>query len=235
VLKLLKNLYGSKDAGRTWLEHLTDGLISMGFVATSSDRCICIKGCNIIILYVDDCTVMSPTKSEPDRLFDSLEQRGYKLTNKVTMEEYLGIMIDHNDDGSFCMSQPFLIKRIINSIPGIAKARSAQNPACSSIILTKDNDGRPRKKSWNYHFVTGMLNCLLNCTQPEMVYTVHQCARFCNNPKRTHEQAVKRPLRYLLSFQPNSQGNNKFSQGILYQPGKNKSIETYVDASFAGE
>ena len=118
----------------------------MQFVATSSDPCIFIKGSNIIILYVDDCIIMLLTKAEADRLFDELEQRGYTLTEEGTIEDYLGIMIDHNDNGSFCISQPFLIERIINSIPGMAEARSAKTPAFSSIILTKYNNGPPRKK-----------------------------------------------------------------------------------------
>ena len=62
VLKLLKNLYGLKGAGLTWDEHLTKGLNDIGFVPTKSDPCIYIKGSNIIIIYVDDCCIMS--KSE---------------------------------------------------------------------------------------------------------------------------------------------------------------------------
>ena len=68
-----------------------------------------------------------------------------------------------------------------------------------------------------------------------MVYAVHKCARFCKNSEHIHEHVFKRILRYLLNFQPNSRGSNKFSQGILYQPDKNKSNETYVDSSFSGE
>ena len=44
VRKLLKNLYGLKDAGRTWFEHLSDGLLCMGFIPTNSDPCIFTKG-----------------------------------------------------------------------------------------------------------------------------------------------------------------------------------------------
>ena len=40
VLKLLKNLYGLKDAGLTWFEHLSKGLTAMGFRPTESDPCI---------------------------------------------------------------------------------------------------------------------------------------------------------------------------------------------------
>ena len=104
VLKLIKNMYGLKDAGRTWFERLTDGLLSMGFVATASDSCIFTKGTNIIILYVDDYIIMSKTKEEVDTLFSELETKGYKLMDEGTMEEYLGIMITHNADGSYRMS-----------------------------------------------------------------------------------------------------------------------------------
>ena len=49
VLKLVQNLYGLKDAGATWFEHLTQGLEAMNFKAISSDPCIFINGINIII------------------------------------------------------------------------------------------------------------------------------------------------------------------------------------------
>ena len=62
-----------------------------------------------------------------------------------------------------------------------------------------------------------------------MSFAVHQCARFCNDPKRSHEQAVKRILRYLLHTKRIGE------QGIVFKPDRNKSIDTYVDASFAGE
>ena len=62
VLKLLKNLYGLKDAGLTWYEHLTNGWKELGFVPTQSDQCIFVNGHNIIIIYVDDCCIISPSE-----------------------------------------------------------------------------------------------------------------------------------------------------------------------------
>ena len=59
VLKILKNRYSLKDAGRTWFEYLIDGLLSMGFVATDSKPCIFTKGTDKIFLYVDDCIILS--------------------------------------------------------------------------------------------------------------------------------------------------------------------------------
>jgi len=41
VLKLKKNLYGAKDAGRIWYEHLSKLLIQKhGFMQSSIDECV---------------------------------------------------------------------------------------------------------------------------------------------------------------------------------------------------
>ena len=228
VLKLLKNLYGLRDAGLTWFQHLTEGLTSMGFTATSSDPCIFTRGSDIIILYVDDCVIISRTKKQTEAIYKQLEDRKFKVTDEGTMEEYLGIQIDSKKDGTFRMSQPFLIERIINFIPGMVEANSVKTPACSSVILSKDPDGEDRKESWNYRAIVGMLNYLVNCTHPELSFAVHQCARFCNDPKRSHEQAIKRVIRYLRGTLPDKRGNNRAPQGILFRPDKNRSIDTYV-------
>ena len=80
-----------------------------------------------------------------------------------------------------------------------------------------------------------MLLYLAGSTRPDISYAVHQCARFCIDPKRSHVQAVKKILRYLLSTRRGDHKNAGINQGIIYRPDKTKSIDTYVDASFAGE
>eukprot|EP00957_Ditylum_brightwellii_P041633 3153368-Ditylum_brightwellii.AAC.1 len=43
VLKLRKSLYGLKDAGRTWWEHLLEGLEKIGFKQCNAKQCVWIK------------------------------------------------------------------------------------------------------------------------------------------------------------------------------------------------
>ena len=69
ILRLICNLYGLKEAGRTWYEHLTEGLDTMGFIPTESDSCILINGTGIIVLYVDDCVIISQTKADADKIY----------------------------------------------------------------------------------------------------------------------------------------------------------------------
>ena len=65
VLKLERNLYGLKDAGLTWYEHLTAGLTKIGFKPTKSDPCVYTRNSDNIVMYVDDCIIIS--KSERER------------------------------------------------------------------------------------------------------------------------------------------------------------------------
>ena len=86
-------------------------------------------------------------------------------------------------------------------------------------------NGVARKYDWNYRAAIGMLTYLTGSVRPDIAMAVHQCARFSVNPKRSHEQAVMRIGRYLLSTQ---------DKGMVYKPDPAKGLEVYVDADFAG-
>ena len=60
------------------------------------------------------------------------------------MESYLGLHINHTKQGEFTISQPFLVDRIIDAIPGMKNARISSIPASTDIALTKNLDGGRR-------------------------------------------------------------------------------------------
>ena len=80
----------------------------------------------------------------------------------------------------------------------------------------------------------GILKIHVNCSHPERAYTVNQCARFYIEPKYSHEKAVERIIKYLIGTFRNNRNKRETNQGIIYSSDKSKSVETIVDASFAG-
>ena len=98
-------------------------------------------------------------------------------------------------------------------------------PAESTKILHKDEDGQPRKQSWSYRSIIGVLNYLQGMTRPDLSYAVHQCARFCENPKLSHEQAIKRICRYLRATK---------DDGLIFTPDMTRGFECFADADWAG-
>jgi Reverse transcriptase (RNA-dependent DNA polymerase) len=64
VLKLLKNLYGQKQAGRVLNQHLHQRLLELGFQQSTTDECLYYRGSLLFVVYVDDGILASKNKEE---------------------------------------------------------------------------------------------------------------------------------------------------------------------------
>ncbi len=226
-LLLKKNVYGLKQAGRTWYQFLRDHLIARGYTQSPNDPCLFHKGQTALIIYVDDVIVYGKDRQELIQLVESLD-RDFSLTDEgEDIHAYLGIKIDKTPDGT-SLSQPFLIERALAVVNfSLTNTRQVRHdtPADNRTLLHADSDGPERKQEWSYRSVLGMLTYLTGTTRPDLAYAVHQCARFSTRPKHIHEIAVKRILRYLLSNP---------DKGLLHRPDPTKGLECFVDADFAG-
>ena len=92
VLKLLKNLYGLKDAGRTWWEHLSDGMWKRGFEPSAVDPSVWIRHDCIALCFVDDILFFSKTKAIGQDVIKSLSS-DFAITDEGEIDKYLGIKI----------------------------------------------------------------------------------------------------------------------------------------------
>ena len=82
-----------------------------------------------------------------------------------------------------------------------------------------------RKAKWKYRGIIGMLGYLQGTTCPDISMANHQCARFSNYPKISHERAVKKIVRYLLDPK---------DKGIVFRHDFSRGRECFLDADFAG-
>ena len=232
VCLLLKNLYGLKQAARTWFECLRDTLVAdvdkngLGFKQSMIDPCIFYRNGVILISWVDDCLIFAKDKLLADELIAELQGQ-FTLTEEEDVSAYLGVMMDiDKEKDCISMTQPFLIQRIIDLLgDSVSEANVKKTPAVYKEILHKDEEGPERRQSWNYRSAIGMLNYLSASTRADLAFAVHQCARFSANPKLSHERALKRIVRYLKGTK---------DKGIILSPDPKKGITCYVDADFAG-
>jgi hypothetical protein len=63
VNKLLQNLYGLKDARKTWYDHLRKGLLESGWKQSEIDMCLFTKDRIIPGVYVDDAILKTKNKN----------------------------------------------------------------------------------------------------------------------------------------------------------------------------
>ncbi len=149
----------------------------------------------------------------------------FVLQDEGSIDKYLGVDIKQLGSLKFELTQPFLIERVTKLLEiDNGKTNEKLTPASKSL-LNKDLDGVPRKYDWGYCGAIRMLTYLTGSVRPDIAMAVHQCARFSINPMHSHEQAVMRVGRYLLST---------CKKGMIHKSESTKGIEVYVDADFAG-
>ena len=105
-LKLLQNLCGLKDEGATWYKHLRNRLTKdMGFTQSLVDPCLFYQGKVVLVIYVDDCIIFTPEKTQADNLVEELDKK-FSIEDEGDATNYLGIHITRPTKDTIKMNQP---------------------------------------------------------------------------------------------------------------------------------
>jgi hypothetical protein len=231
-LRIKKNIYGAVDAGRTWFLFLSQGLESLGFKQSDYDECVFYRGTSILLCYTDDCILLDKeSDANIDKCIKDLKSK-FDVEDEGTIEDYLGVQVTQQEDGSILLNQPQLIDSILKDLNLLDEdgnqrpnTRTKNNPSQTTKLVGPDLDGDPFDADWEYRSVIGKLNFLCQTTRGDISYQVHQCARFMSDPRDSHAVAIKQVGRYLLATR---------ERGLIIKPNPNKSFECFVDADFCG-
>ena len=197
----------------------------MGFTKSKVDEGIFYRGRVMCILYTDDSILAAPTQKEIDEAIKDIQGADLNITIEGDVKDFLGINIQKKKDGKMIMSQPHLIKQIWEG-PGMDyRTKAKKLPALSSKILLKNQDSEDFDQSFRYRSIIGKLNYLEKRTRRDISYSTHQCARFVEQPKDKHENAIRQIVRYLIGSK---------DKGMTIEPDLSKGLEVYVDSDFAG-
>jgi hypothetical protein len=81
VLKIHRNIYGQKQAGRVWNKYLTDILVNkVGFHQSEVDDCVFYRGNVMYVLYTDDSILAGPDPTEIDRAIQDIKDAKLNIT-----------------------------------------------------------------------------------------------------------------------------------------------------------
>jgi hypothetical protein len=229
VLKLKRNLYGQKQAGRVWYLHLCRLLQTRhNFAKSEADECVFYRDRIMLLVFVDDTICVFKDKRDQELLVNELKT-SFDITVEGTISDFLGVKFERRSDGSWWLTQPHLINSILRELGLLDDkdnkfGKPKRTPHKVNTILRADKQAFPHNGQWEYRRVVGMLNFLEKSTRPDIGYAVHQCARFSSSPRTTHTVAIMRIGLYLLGTR---------HHGIIFRPTKH-SLDCWVDADFAG-
>jgi hypothetical protein len=229
VLKIHRNIYGQKQAGRVWNKYLSRKLTEeLGFKQSKVDECVYYRGKTLYVLYTDDSLLAGPDENEIQQIIDELQTKSMlSITVEGDLADFLGVSIERKEDGTIHMTQPHLIEQILGDLRMLDETvKPRSTPAASSKVLTRHSQSPDFDGSFNYRSVIGKLNYLEKATRSDISFAVHQCARFVSEPKREHGEAVRWLARYLKGTK---------DKGTILKPIEGKDLEVFVDASFCGD
>ena len=87
ALKLLKNVYGQKQAGRVWYKYLTKKLTEeLVFERSQFDECVFYRGNKIYVLYTDDSILAEPDQEEIEQAIKDLNKSNLEVTDELNTE-----------------------------------------------------------------------------------------------------------------------------------------------------
>ena len=233
VLRLLKALYGTKQAPYSWNQTIDGYLKSLKFTAITSDRCIYVGWFKNIkcylLLYVDDMIIASPNRSVMQSLKNIIHQK-FPIRDNGPLKFFLNMHFDRDwDNKCIYIHQSTKIENIIKefNITG-----HKQIPADPNIMLSKDmcpTDPLELQymSKYPYKRAVGLLLYISLTSRPDIATAVSAVGRYAANPGRPHWNAVLHIMEYL----------NHTKEFHLKMGGKDNNLvlQAYSDADWAGE
>ena len=184
-IKLQRSLYGLKQSGRMWYQHLSEYLIKERYNNDPIYPCVFIKksetGFAIVAVYVDDINLIG-TPEELSKIAEYLKKE-FEVKDLGKTKLCLGLQLEHKENG-IIVHQSSYIKRLLKRF-NMDKAHPLSTPMVVRSLDPQKDKFRPREFDEEilghevpYLNAIGALMYLAQCTRPDIAFAVNLLARF---------------------------------------------------------
>ncbi|GKA66765.1 ribonuclease H-like domain, reverse transcriptase, RNA-dependent DNA polymerase [Tanacetum coccineum] len=222
VYRLIKALYGLRQAPRAWNIKLDNTLKSLDFKKCALEQAIytkTLKDSTLLIgVYVDDLIITGTPKKEIDKFKAQMEEK-FEMSDLGLLAYYLGIEVTQTS-GDISIKQSAYASKILKEA-GMIDCNETLIPMDPGTRLTKITEGT-MVNATEYRSLIGCLRYLLH-TRPDLSYSVGLLSRFMQEPREQHMKAIKQVLRYV-------KGTKDY--GITYMHNEGNKIHGYSDSSY---
>ncbi len=164
ILKSEKSLYGLKQASANWYNVLHKALKDRGLKESSADACVFLWKGMIVLVYINNCILISNKQSVLKKVFIDLLNDGpenFIFTDECKLNKYFGVEIKKLDDKKGCsLTQPFLIEWILKAAKIDTRMTNSRTTPVVGPLLLKDTNRLPCKHTWKYCTMIGMIGYL---------------------------------------------------------------------------
>lgn len=196
MYKLLKALYGLRQAPRAWNARVDTCLRDLGFKKCLQEQPVYTKHKDVSVLivgvYVDDLLV---TDSNKEDIYEFKEQmnKQFDMSNLGLLSYYLEIEVCQAGNSTTIKQSAYTKK--IHEKSGMLNCNPCNYPMEQRLQLDKDEGGQ-LVNATEFRCIVGSLRYLTH-TRPDISYAVRVVSRFMEKSTVKHQQAVKHILRYV--------------------------------------
>ncbi|KAJ9539063.1 hypothetical protein OSB04_031796 [Centaurea solstitialis] len=205
VCKLLKSIYGLKQASRSWNLHFDERIKEFGFAKSEFEPCVYTKFSGSIVtflvLYVDDILLIGndvPTLQSVKTWLSKC----FQMKDLGEAAYILGIKIYRNRSRRLIgLSQSTYIDKILKRFR-MEESKKGFIPMQHGIVLSKaqcpvSSEDQDKMKLIPYASAIGSIMYAMLCTRPDVAYSISVTSRYQQNPGEAHWVAVKNILKYM--------------------------------------
>jgi hypothetical protein len=208
VYRLLKSVYGTKQASRLFFQLVRKTLLELGAVQAKADECLFILKSKVGVVYVlthvDDFGVFYTDPALYETIFARMREvfiGGFK--DLGPLHKFLGIIIEPRTEGGFRVHQAPKIKELLERLglddvafaPSPAKAGTKEKLHPLTEPLSEEDE--LFMEAVPYREAVGALFYICRASRWDISHACSQVARFMANPGPAHWAAVKRIYGYL--------------------------------------
>jgi hypothetical protein len=222
-VKLKKALYGLKDSGKLWYNHISDVLIKAGFISSDHDHCLFKKldgdkHAAMVLLYVDDILVIAKTAAESKKIIDLLENQYGTLTVQTGNSfSFVGTRITVNENGIKVDCKGSIDKLVAQYS---AQGTSSNAPTPSNYSVKEESEEINNKV---FHSLVMSIMYIGKRCRPDVLANAAYLSTKINNPSVRDLTAALKTLRYL---------NSSSEKGILFLKTRQQDLKLSCDAAF---
>ncbi|KAG7594818.1 Reverse transcriptase RNA-dependent DNA polymerase [Arabidopsis thaliana x Arabidopsis arenosa] len=222
VCRLLKSLYGLKQASRQWYKRFSSVLLGANYIQSPADNTLFVKvaGDSIIavLVYVDDIMIASNDDTGVENLKQLLRSE-FKIKDLGPARFFLGLEIARSAAGISVCQRKYAQNLLEDAC--LLGCKPSSIPMDPNLYLTKDM-GTPLSNPTSYRELIGRL-LYLTITRPDITFAVHQLSQFLSSPTDIHLQAAHKVLRYIKANP---------GQGLMYSADSELCLNGFADADW---
>lgn len=227
VCRLIKSIYGLKQAARCWHRALHAVLVKLGFRQCQADSCLYVRRDGritiFLLVYVDDLLVGCVDPAKIGEVYEALKKE-LDIVNLGAVKHFLGYDIQF-EEGVYSLRLKSYIEALVKRF-NLEDCKPSKTPMDAGYTRA-GNDSKPFTDITLYRSLVGALLYVAVNARPDVAVSVSLLGRKASAPTDQDWKAAKRIVRYLkgtkdmrLKFGPGDGGWN---------------LVGYSDADWAGD